>query len=245
MRMGRGVSAVHPCCGHSKRRGNCFAPGTGRSTKGAPHFGQSIGCSSEMGWSPVGFASMAHGTPSCPGSPSASSRRARGRGTTATSIGALRRRCFVSGGGCARASDGQALVSVEALLAIQAFEESAGCFANHDGNGGTFHGDGVFCGAVRTILIFETNGIRVQSCLRDLVLKRTPGAEMFGGPFDSIQFIWFLFHRRTSIPFSKPSRRGSIKAVVLDLDAVQRRTKLNTLFPGGGRLGRVVNLCNA
>jgi hypothetical protein len=42
MRMGRGASAVHPCCGHSRRRGNCFAPGTGRSTKGAPHFGQFI-----------------------------------------------------------------------------------------------------------------------------------------------------------------------------------------------------------
>jgi hypothetical protein len=42
MRMGRGASAVHPCCGHSKRRGNCFAPGTGRSTRGAPHFGQFI-----------------------------------------------------------------------------------------------------------------------------------------------------------------------------------------------------------
>jgi len=40
--MGRGLSAVHPCCGHSNRRGNCFAPGTGRSTKGAPHFGQFI-----------------------------------------------------------------------------------------------------------------------------------------------------------------------------------------------------------
>jgi hypothetical protein len=42
MRMGRGTSAVHPCWGHSRRRGNCFAPGTGRSTKGAPHLGQFI-----------------------------------------------------------------------------------------------------------------------------------------------------------------------------------------------------------
>jgi hypothetical protein len=128
---------------------------------------------------------------------------------TTASIGDLLRRCFVSGGGCARAGDGQSLVGIETLLAIQAFEESASCFADHDGNGGTFHGDCAFCRAVRTILIFETDGIRVQSCLRDLVLNRTPGAEMFGRPFHSIQFIWFLFQRRTPIPCSETRCRSA------------------------------------
>jgi hypothetical protein len=39
IRIGRGSSCIHPCSGHSNRKGNLTAPGTGRSTRLAPHFG--------------------------------------------------------------------------------------------------------------------------------------------------------------------------------------------------------------
>jgi hypothetical protein len=51
IRIGRVSSCIHPCSGHSSRKGNLTAPGTGRSTRPAPRFGHS----GSVSWCVVSF----------------------------------------------------------------------------------------------------------------------------------------------------------------------------------------------